>query len=120
MSSKKNPKQKIIHALATRYADRRYGTCSGNYAMMKAARRIAIEQYATNWLAQHGSLPEGVHTCTGRSNWMSTPIKVEVDFTRLMNDPGYPEKPVRSVTPADGSLLAALRECHHVLSSRAV
>ncbi|MEI2299178.1 hypothetical protein [Ensifer sp. MJa1] len=86
MSSKK----KIIAALAKRYADRKYGVCSGVHAMTKAIRRRAIVQYAENWLAQHGRLPEGVHVCTGRADWCSTPLKVEIDFTRLMHDPDYP------------------------------
>jgi hypothetical protein len=96
-------KKQIIEALAKRYTNRRFGSCSGVHAMSKAAHRGAIIQYAKNYLAQHGSLPEGVHVCTARAHWISGVVRVEVDFNRLLNDPDYPPShrhvPRSSVVP---------------------
>lgn len=88
-------KKQVITALAKRYAYRRYaGSTSMHTPMMRGACVQAIVQHATNWLAQHGTMPVGVHVCRLKSNWAKGATH-EVDFTRLMaNEPGYPESGV--------------------------
>ncbi|RWP64133.1 hypothetical protein [Mesorhizobium sp.] len=82
-------KKQIIAALAKRFADRRKG--GGRYwTQWRAACQRAN---ANNWLAQHGRLPEGEHVCELKAEWAKG-FTVTVDFTRLMNDPGYPESMV--------------------------
>lgn len=84
-------KKQVIQALAVRYADRRRG--GGRYwTYWRGACIAAIKQYAKNWLAEHGSLPEGVHVCRHKNSRWANGMKVEVDFTRLMHDPTYPER----------------------------
>lgn len=59
--------------------------------MARSLTKRAIIRYATNWLSQHGSLPEGVHRCRSRcTTGIAYDIIVEVDFTRQMSDPDYP------------------------------
>ena len=93
---KRSPKHRLIDTLAVRWADRRYGLCVGNYAMMKGIHRGTVAAYMRNWLAQHGSLPTGTRKVkvhekrTGPMRWSAGPTLV-VNFDRLQFDPTYPE-----------------------------
>jgi hypothetical protein len=93
---KRSPKHRLIDTLAARWANRRYGLCIGNSAMMKGIHRGTVAAYMRNWLAQHGSLPSGTHKVkvrekrTGAMRWSAGPTLV-VDFDRLQSDPAYPE-----------------------------
>ncbi len=48
-------------------------------------RAHVITDYATNWLAQHGEIPTGVHTAraTRKLNWCSSLPTLNVDFSPL-------------------------------------
>jgi hypothetical protein len=55
-----------------------------HYGMGRAYRKGGI--YEERWLLAHGSLPEGVHDVL----WNKGEDCMQVDFTRLRNDPAYP------------------------------
>lgn len=85
-------KKQVITALAQRYARRAYaGSTSMHTGWMKAGCAKAIVQHATNWRAQHGTFPTGVHVCRLKGDW-GKGNSYEVDFDRLLaHDPDYPE-----------------------------
>ena len=90
----------MIEALAKRWADRRYGGCSGVHAMRKGIHRGTLAAYMRNWLLEHGELPAGRHKVTVHDR-KTGPFTFDggfaftVDFTRLLTDPGYPESESR-------------------------
>lgn len=93
--------KQIITAMAKRYVDRKFGLCVGNSAMRKGFTGGAVLDYARNWLSQHGSMPEGLHTVAVRK--LGPVSSVEVDYTRLLHDPDYPEPYVREHYHVAGS-----------------
>ena len=79
-----------IMALAEKYiaaADPLPGQWPGmHYSMARAYRKGGIHDYLRGWLLAHGSLPDGVHDVL----WNKGQNCMQVDFSRLRNDPGYP------------------------------
>ncbi len=53
--------------------------------MARGVRVAVISDYAVNWLAQHGEMATGVHTCraTRKIDFRSSPPTFTVDFTPL-------------------------------------
>jgi hypothetical protein len=53
--------------------------------MARGMRMAVLTDYATNWLAQHGEMPTGVHTAraTRKIDFCSRPPTFTVDFTAL-------------------------------------
>jgi len=80
----------IIMALAEKYVaanDPPPGIWPGlHYGMGRAYRKGGIYEYLERWLLAHGRLPEGVHDVL----WNKGQDYMQVDFTRLRNDPAYP------------------------------
>jgi hypothetical protein len=77
-----------IMALAEKYVaagDPPVGVWPGlQYAWGRGLRKGVIRDYLRRWLLAHGSLPDGVHDVLWGDNYL------QVDFTRLRNDPAYP------------------------------
>ena len=80
----------IIMALAEKYVaanDPPSGVWPGlHYSMGRAYRKGGIYEYLERWLLAHGRLPEGVHDVL----WNKGVDCMEIDFSRLRNDPAYP------------------------------
>ena len=57
-----------------------------HYAMRRVYRKDGITTYLRRWMLAHGTLPEGVHDVL----WNKGEDCMEIDFTRLQNDPNYP------------------------------
>lgn len=80
----------IIEALAEKYvaaADPLPGNWPGlHYSMGRGYRKGGIVAYLRRWVLAHGTPPEGVHEVL----WNKGEDCMEVDFTRLRNDPAYP------------------------------
>jgi hypothetical protein len=57
-----------------------------HYSMGRAYRKGGIYEYLERWLLAQGSLPEGIHDVL----WNRGQDCMQVDFTRLRNDPAYP------------------------------
>jgi hypothetical protein len=87
MSSKRKA---TIEALAEKYvaaADPLPGQWPGlHYSMGRSLMKGGILAYLRRWLLAQGTLPEGVHHVL----WNKGEGCIEVDFTRLQNDPAYP------------------------------
>jgi hypothetical protein len=84
-------KRKVsIEALAEKYVaadDPLPGQWPGiNFAMGRGLRKGGVAAYLRRWLLAHGTLPEGVHEVL----WNKGENCMEIDFTRLQNDPTYP------------------------------
>ncbi len=79
-----------IEALAEKYvaaADPLPGQWPGiHYSMGRSLRKGGIVWYLRHWLLANGTLPEGVHNV----RWNRGQDCMEIDFSRLRNDPGYP------------------------------
>jgi hypothetical protein len=98
-------RQQEIRTLARRWADRRR-RCRDRVhykeAMGVAFDAANVSKYMRNWLCQHGCLPEGIHKVPwawelgGRHKRSANPdfplrlTIIDIDFTRLRADPGYP------------------------------
>ena len=76
-------RKRYIEAIAKCYVEQRFGTCMTNASMAKGLTRRAIVRYATNWLSQHGELPQGTHVLKPGTSGFTTDMKVEIDFTAL-------------------------------------
>jgi hypothetical protein len=80
-----------IEALAEKYvaaADPLPGQWPGlHYSMGRSLRKGGIAEYLIRWLLDHGTLPEGVHSVPWNTGGRD---RMEVDFSRLQSDPGYP------------------------------
>jgi hypothetical protein len=83
-------RQAMIEALAEKYVaanDPPPGRWPGlHYSMGRAYRKGGIVAFLKMWMLAHGVLPDGVHNVFWNrgQDWM------EIDFTRLQNDPTYP------------------------------
>src|SRR5262245_16194143 len=79
-----------IEALAEKYVaanDPPPGIWPGlHYPMGRGYRKGGIKAYLRLWVLAHGSLPEGVHDVL----WNRGENCMQIDFTRLRNDPSYP------------------------------
>ncbi|RWM25186.1 MAG: hypothetical protein EOR74_21040 [Mesorhizobium sp.] len=75
-----------IHAFAVAWAKADMGPGYHAHGGMARGLRVAvITDYATNWLAEHGEMPDGVHTCraTRKIDFCSSPPSFTVDFSPL-------------------------------------
>jgi len=90
MSSKRHA---VIEALAEKYVaanDPPPGCWPGmHYSMGRGYRKWGIVTYLRRWVLAHGALPEGVHDVL----WNGGNNCIEIDFTRVQNDPAYPSGP---------------------------
>ena len=79
-----------IEALAEKYVaadDPPAGVWPGlHYGIGRSYRKGGIHEYLTRWLLAHGTLPDGVHDVI----WNQGENCMQIDFTRLRNDPAYP------------------------------
>ena len=87
MTAKRNA---TIEALAEKYVaanDPPAGVWPGlHYSMGRALKKGGIYEFLERWLLAHRNPPDGTHDVfyNKGQNWL------QVDFTRLRNDPAYP------------------------------
>ncbi|TIM38305.1 hypothetical protein [Mesorhizobium sp.] len=87
VKSRFSSQRRRIHAFAREWAKAKMGP--GYHAhggQRRAVLMHVVTDYALNWLAQHGEMPDGVHTARAKRivpGLCSKPPVLEVDYSRL-------------------------------------